>query len=340
MDLDRKRLYADILDIDMDYVIPELFLAYKQRKITQKELLLVDDKCAKLIEYYYRWSEKVEFETLKSSFVTKYCNNESKIEGVNDDNHHGKQEIAGMHVMYDFIHSGGIDDIIHTNKLRFGSNRVIFKTTPNLSRLESSALRDACIASTGTELALIELHCKLYELTEFKEEACFMRNDDRYLPGTGTELTTWTNIGPELKLVDIDVQNVLKQANNMKNNIGSEALNDYIDKCVLIKCKLIKIHPFFDRNGRTIRAFINKLLEEAGLPPIYIKSNERSLYHTAMNLANNEGNYTLIQNFYKKKIVDSIIELDINERLKNEKNEIVEKNNEVLELALNTYNSK
>lgn len=34
-----------------------------------------------------------------------------------------------------------------------------------------------------------------------------------------------------------------------------------------------------------------------------------------MNKANNENDYSLIKQFYKYKICDSIIELDINERL-------------------------
>ena len=43
---------------------------------------------------------------------------------------------------------------------------------------------------------------------------------------------------------------------------------------------------------------MNKLLEAAGLPPVYIKVNERTEYHKAMNKANNEGDYKDIKNFY------------------------------------------
>lgn len=59
-------------------------------------------------------------------------------------------------------------------------------------------------------------------------------------------------------------------------------------------------------------------MEYAGLPPIYIKLNERSEYHKAMNKANNENDYSLIKQFYRYKVCDSIIELDINEKLKKE----------------------
>ena len=67
---------------------------------------------------------------------------------------------------------------------------------------------------------------------------------------------------------------------------------------------------------KPVRGFTNKLLEDAGLPPIYIKKNERAEYCHAMNLALTEDNYTDILGFYRYKICDSIIELDINNRMR------------------------
>lgn len=315
------------LGINVDFIIPELFLAYKQRKRINKTLLINDDFCSKLIVYYYRWSEsEISFNNMKKSFVTKYCTNESKIEGVNDDDYHGTDEIKGLREMYEFIHSGGIDELIVTKSLGFGQKRNLFVNSPNASFMDGSQLRDAYIASTGTELALIELHAKLYVYSEYPEAAYYMRNDDSYLPGTGTELQTWSEIGPSLKLLDIDVQKLLEDAKEIRKNNNFDGLLEYINSCVKLKCKLIKIHPFPDGNGRTIRAFINKLLEEVGLPPIYIKSNERTEYQRSMNLASNENDYSAIINFYKMKICDSIIELDINDRLLKERNELAKEN--------------
>ena len=118
--------------------------------------------------------------------------------------------------------------------------------------------------------------------------------------------------------VDVDVQKLFKKAPLVKNHNDMNAMLEYLDDSVEVMCKLIKIHPFGDGNGRTIRGFTNKLFEDAGLPPIYIKANERTEYHKAMNLANNENDYTAIKQFYRYKVCDSIIELDINERLKEE----------------------
>lgn len=113
-----------------------------------------------------------------------------------------------------------------------------------------------------------------------------------------------------------EVKNLLIETEKLKEELNIDELLDYLDKCVILQCKLIKIHPFGDGNGRTIRCFINKIMEYAGLPPIYIKLNERNEYHKAMNKANNENDYSLIKQFYRYKVCDSIIELDINEKLK------------------------
>lgn len=266
--------------IDIDFMIQESFLGYKYRKAKKK---LYEDKAeipTKLIKIYYELTpHKISFDNMKKAFINKYINNESEIEGVDTKNIHSKIEIEGLQVMYEYIHSEDINYMFNVFTLK-------------------------------------ELHQKLFSLTEYPEYAGNFRNHDVYLPGTGTELSEWINIRTELNKIDIEVQKLLEEAQRIKNKGNADDLLNYLDKCVIIGCKLIKVHPFSDGNGRTIRGFINKLLEDAGLPPIYIKMNERTEYHTAMNYANNEGNYTFIKGFYRYKVCDSIIELDINERTK------------------------
>lgn len=131
----------------------------------------------------------------------------------------------------------------------------------------------------------------------------FLDSDDYVNPGMYEEL-------------DVEVQFLREWAPIVKESGNVNDLLEYLDYCVELKCKLIKVHPFGDGNGRTIRGFINKLLEDVNLPPIYIKATERTEYHKAMNLANNEGDYSDIKNFYRYKICDSIIELDINDTVR------------------------
>ena len=156
---------------------------------------------------------------------------------------------------------------------------------------------------------LLDLHKKLFSKAPFPENSGHFRNDNVYLPNTGINLSDWRSIWQEIKELDGDVQNIIALGEEIKHNPGH--LFEYIDKCIMLKCHLIKIHPFFDGNGRTIRAFINKLFIDVDLPPIYISSNENDTYRKAMQKAiGEEQDYSSIINFYYYKICDSIIELE------------------------------
>ena len=159
---------------------------------------------------------------------------------------------------------------------------------------------------------LLRIHQIMYSKVPYPEFGGQFRTDNRYLPGTGTETTNYDLIPMEIAKLYIPVQNLIKEGYELAKNKKMEKIIPYIDKCVELKCKLIKIHPFADGNGRSIRAFINLLFKIADIPPIYIKNKEKLEYHKAMNLANNEGEFEKIKTFYYYKVCDSIIELDIN----------------------------
>ena len=277
---DKLLQYLDSVGIDALFLIRESFLGYKYRKSNNK--LYETDAVipTQLIRLYYSLNpSNVEFDNMKKSFINKYVKNESKLEGVNDEEIHGKQEIAGFADMYEYLHTDEVDENFSFYTLK-------------------------------------DLHKKLFSHAKYPDCAGQFRNIDVYLPGTGNELSEWSTIWYELRKLDPEILYLHEQAKIVKEKCDPDELLEFLDRCVELKCKLIKIHPFLDGNGRTIRAFTNKLLEDSGLPPIYIKSNERSEYHKAINLANNENDYTKIKSFYRYKICDSIIELDINERVK------------------------
>ena len=262
-------------------IIRESFLGYKYRK--KEKLLSVNDQeiPTYLLTLYYGFNdERAPLNTLKKSFITHYINQESKLEGLDVKSLHSKVEVEGLRLMYDYIHSDEIDDGFSIYTLN-------------------------------------ELHKILYSKAPYPEFGGLIRNDDRYLPGTGTDLCPWWAIREKLRYdISPEVDRLKALAPKVKENCNPSEILDYIDQVVKLKCALILIHPFFDGNGRCIRGFTNKLLEDAGLPPIYIKENERTEYHKAMNLANNEGDFSEINSFYRYKICDSIVELDINERVR------------------------
>lgn len=98
------------------------------------------------------------------------------------------------------------------------------------------------------------------------------------------------------KKFEIDMNNVL----------------DYIDEIVKNIVDLIKVQPFTDGNKRTFRALLNLMLGKVGIPPIYIKEEEKKIYREALMEAIETGNYHKITRFYYYRICDSIVELDLN----------------------------
>ena len=169
---------------------------------------------------------------------------------------------------------------------------------------------------------LLKLHQLLYSKTPYPEFGGSFRQRNVFLPGTGTELTNYDMIPLEMSKLYPQVQALIQEGVLIGKERHTEMIVPYIDKCIELKCKLIKIHPFEDGNGRSVRAFINLLFRLANIPLVYIKSGEKVEYHKAMNKANNENNFDDIKTFYYYKICDSIIDLDIsyNEELYNKDN--------------------
>ncbi len=156
---------------------------------------------------------------------------------------------------------------------------------------------------------LLDLHRKLFSKAPYPDFGDVIRNGDAHLDGVPVDLTPAPYIRYELKMLDYDLKEILDMQETVKDN--PSFLFSYIEKCIILKCHLIKVHPFPDGNGRSIRAFTNKLFMDVGLPPIYISSNENRAYKKAMQKAIGEENdFSSIINFYYCKICDSIIELE------------------------------
>ena len=278
-DAEKLKLSFDDCDIDSLLLMTEAFLGYKYRK-REKCLYSTDARIPiNLIKYYYTLHhDSVEFDNLKKAFVTRYVNNESKIEQVDED-----YIIEGLREMYEYIHSEDIEYMFDIYTIK-------------------------------------DLHRKLFSKTPFPEYAGDFRKSFARLNGTATEICDWTMIRHNLEILDVEVQRLRKVSKEIRTSCDTNALIQYLGDCVVLGCRIIKVHPFVDGNKRTTRGFINKLLEDAGLPPVYIKANERDEYLLALSKAHNEGNYADIKGFYLYKVCDSIIELDINERVRKELN--------------------
>lgn len=160
---------------------------------------------------------------------------------------------------------------------------------------------------------LLDLHRKLFSKAPYPEAGGLIRNSEAHIDGAPIDLTNPSDIRIELKFLDNDLKEILDMQEKVKTN--KSYLFSYIDKCIILSSRLIKVHPFVDGNGRTIRAFLNKLFMDVELPPIYISSNENRTYKKAMQKAIGEENdFSSIIKFYYYKICDSIIELEANHK--------------------------
>ena len=193
------------------------------------------------------------------------------------ENTHARYEKRGLRAMYDYIHSDDSD-------YRFDI------------------------------YTLLELHRKLFSKAPYPEVGGLIRNADAHLDGVAIDLVPYYEIRMQLNNLDDELFQILQLSKELIED--NSKIFDYIERCVKLKCKLIKIHPFFDGNGRSVRGFINKLFLKAGLPSIYITADENSQYKEAMSKAiGEEEDYSSILQFYYYKICDSIFELDIKPRI-------------------------
>ena len=188
---------------------------------------------------------------------------------------------------------------VHTKEEQLGL-RLVYDYIQKLSDFESINL-----------YTISEIHEILFSKTPFPEFGGKYRTDERYLPNTGIDLLTPSLITHEMNNLRNEIDEIVKEGIRLGNEIDPPKLLNYIDKCIELKCKLIKIHPFGDGNGRSIRAFINLLFRLANIPPIYIENKERQKYNMAMNEALGDGELSKIKQFYYYKICDSIISLDL-----------------------------
>lgn len=276
------------MGIDSLFIIKETFLGYKYRKLNHILYNQDQDIPTKLITLYYGLNDdRVPFNTLKKMFVSHYINQESKLEGIDVKSKHSKAEVEGLGKMYEYIHSDDINYMFDVYTLK-------------------------------------EIHKQLYSLTDYPEYGGTFRNSQVFIKNRNLELCDWWNIREELEKVDVEIQKLRKDAEEIKKTESTELLLEYLDKCIKIQNRLLVIHPFSDGNGRSIRGFTNKLLEDAGLPPIYIKASEKEEYLSALAKSDN-GDFQAINNFYRYKICDSIVELDINQRIYEDKEEAKQK---------------
>lgn len=165
---------------------------------------------------------------------------------------------------------------------------------------------------------LFLIHQTMYSKMPYSNYGGKIRNYNAFISGTEVETTDYTMVATELNDLNKDYIELIDMAKLIRETSSPNLIIDYINKSLELKCKIIKIHPFSDGNGRASRAMLNNLFKEVNLPPVYITKGEKDEYIKAMNEAVVNHNYNNIYKFYYYKICDSIYELDIIKRNENQ----------------------
>lgn len=165
---------------------------------------------------------------------------------------------------------------------------------------------------------ILIIHQLLYSKVPYKEFGGKFRNSSACISNSDVRTTEPENISKEIAALYDYYQNLLELSLEVNKSLEVNLLMLYIDKVIELKCKLVEIHPFFDGNGRTFRALTNLLFRKVNLPPIYVKKEEKETYINAMDSAIRLNDLSLIRKFYYYKICDSIIELDLSEKVKDD----------------------
>ena len=156
---------------------------------------------------------------------------------------------------------------------------------------------------------ILELHEQLYKYAPCKEFGGHFRNSDAHINNSQANLMEWSLIRYEILKLKPYTNDLIERGKSLKGTTDFNKLFKYIEECVILNADLIRIHPFYDGNGRCIRGFTNMFFELANIPPIYILASEKEKYKKTIKKTD-EGIYDDLINFYYYKICDSIIELE------------------------------
>ena len=211
-----------------------------------------------------------------------------------------------------------IDQIISEFKQKYIYDESLIEK--NISILDRQGLGEVydfinqfdCNHNNFSLYIIFKFHQLLYCHYPHPEFGGAMRTMNVFIGKNDFEIPTADMIPNRLADLSKDFNDLMQQ--NDQHNID---ILEYINESVRITTEIMKIQPFFDGNKRSSRGLLNLMFKKAGLPPIFINYNEHDSYKKALENALTTGDYTSLNRLYYYKIVDSIIDFDIQKDLIN-----------------------
>lgn len=224
-----------------------------------------------------------------------------------------------IYTYYSYIETPSFSEIYDQFKRRYILNENKLEEVHNKKEREGLGLVYDFLSDFGENdwiniYLILKIHQILYSRVDYPEFGGAFRTENCFISSSDVPTTPYDMIAPEIAALYPEFEELVKRTEKIKTNKNAVELIKYIDDVVKLKCKLIKIHPFKDGNGRTFRALVNLMFKQVNLPPVYVQKKEKEEYIKAMDTAIRLGDYSAIQGFYYYKICDSIVELDFNKQ--------------------------
>jgi Fic family protein len=150
---------------------------------------------------------------------------------------------------------------------------------------------------------IVPLNKKLFSYYPHPEFGGSTRQNNALVLGAKFETVDYHDIINELFKMDKDIKDLYEKRSEVP-------ISEFIKHVARIHHRITVIHPFPEGNGRTSRAFMNVQFVRAGLPPIYIKVEDKHAYIDALSLIDKESIYDELYEIIFKMIIKSHVALN------------------------------
>ena len=261
---------------------------YKPDTVRNKRHMTYTNLYAGLIDYYNEQLAFTPNDHARYLFQNRYIYNDSRMEGLNVGIEEASEIVTDLrlHAQYS-PYCNEDNEAFLSIAGHFDMYQSIFE----------KPVHDAL--SVFDTFSLNKILFSYYPYSDFGGN---VRQNNTLVLGAKFETVDYHDIYDELVKLDIIVKDIYKKRKIM-------ATSEYIKYVARIHHRLTVIHPFPEGNGRTTRAFMNVQLVRAGLPPVYIKVEDKGKYIKALEYADKTGDYNELYEILFKTILKCHVEL-------------------------------
>lgn len=234
-------------------------------------------------DYFYNNESKAVWYKFKNDFIY----NENRLEGVNID----KEDVA---------------EILTDIRIYKQNSEYCKSEYKDIIEVVGHASIYDFLLETEEPISifkLLKLHTMLFQFAPYPEAAGKIRNSNNFVTEAKFETVDYNNIINEL----LKLEEKLKELINKMNSMSTA---EYVEEAVKIHHRITVIHPFIDGNGRCSRVMLNWLFKIKGLPPVYLKYENKDHYYEALKEADLNDDYSYLCEVFYREILKSMIQLN------------------------------